>query len=128
MAKGTAKTATVGTSDSVFVNNYVAIVEGGDALSDAQELQEHAGSILETQIQIKNGSKHEKKRAVKNAEKALEKALLNGGKVIEGAGGDQQYLANIVSAKKSLDESQAALDKVDEDIQFLQGILDIVNA
>ena len=122
-ATTTAKATAVVSDASKFVNSFLTIVEGADALSDAQELQEHATSIIETQILIKKGTKHEKKRAVTSAVKAFEVAKVNGGKVIEGSNADLNYLTTLISAKTNITTAQNELLKVDEDIALLEALL-----
>lgn len=122
----TAKTAVV--SSSAFVSKFVAIVDGADALTEAEEVQEHAASIISTQIQLRQSSKIQKKRAVQNAEKALEKALLNNGKIIDGADCEEVYVQNLVDAKKALEKAKKEFEKVDEDVDFLKGLLKEVEA
>lgn len=128
MASKKAQAVATVLSESVFVNAFLAKVEGGDALTDAQDLQEQAASILETQIAIKKGTKATKKRAVTNAQKAFELALINGGQAIEGNNAEERYLAGIINAQTAIATAEADLTKTDEDIAVLEALLEKVNA
>jgi len=76
-------------------------------------------SILTAQVAVKNATTLELEEAVETAEENLNKAIVNGGSLIEYK---DQYIRNIFEARDALEEATEALENHKKDIEFLKGI------
>jgi hypothetical protein len=97
----------------------VAIITGDDATAKSAKIQRKSDSILTAQVAVKNATTLELEEAVETAEENLNKAIVNGGSLIEYK---DQYIRNIFEARDALEEATEALENHKKDIEFLKGI------
>jgi len=100
-----------------FVNQFIAIVTGDNAQVQAEKNWRQADSAFKIQIAALNGDLVTKEDAVSQAEEKLAKLLVNNGKSIDDR---TQYIANLISAKESLKQTEKQLAAHKETIVFLE--------
>lgn len=100
-----------------FVKEVVAIISGDNAEATGQKILRQADSALKTQIASLNGDTISLEDRVEDAQESLRLARVNNGKLITDR---NDYVRNLLIAKRSLIDSEEALEVHLEKIAFLQ--------
>lgn len=100
-----------------FVKEVVAIISGDNAEATGQKILRQADSALKTQIASLNGDTISLEDRVEDAQEALRLARVNNGKLITDR---NDYVRNLLIAKRSLIDAEEALEVHLEKIAFLQ--------
>jgi hypothetical protein len=103
-----------------FIDQFVALVKGDEAVVTAAKVFRQAESAFKAQIAALGGSLIRKEDTVETAKERLTKALLNNGRILTITEQDSEYCANLVSAKEALKQAERELAAHKETIAFLE--------
>lgn len=109
-----------------FAKQIIAILKGDDAAVTAQKIYRVADSTLKSSIALKQADLVSKEQSVEDAQEHLANMRINKGIIIGDA--RENYLRNLINAKKDLDLKEENLENLKKEIEFLQSELAIVNS